>query len=148
MSYKKGLRLYKNMGLETSKELDFIFKEAKIEEMERKEMNYEKSKCAMCDYNIFERTRGRNIAPHLCEDCEIKSKWKTYTVTIPITGYYHWTGIAESEEKALEEGKYELTPDYEPCFRETEVGAPTITNIETKNYIASLMKILKEELKK
>ena len=37
MSYKKGFRQYKNMGLETSKEKDFIYKEAMKEEARKNE---------------------------------------------------------------------------------------------------------------
>jgi hypothetical protein len=97
-------------------------------------------RCIICKYYDVERLEE----PFICEECKIKLDWKTYTVIIPITGYYEWTGIAESEKMALEEGESEIKTDYEPVFVTTEVGKPKITNIESENFIKEELEYLKE----
>lgn len=49
MSYKKGFRQYKNMGLETSKEMDAIFKEAEEDMNEYGTPLMDKKTIALCD---------------------------------------------------------------------------------------------------
>ena len=97
-------------------------------------------KCVICKREYY----YDNIAihNHVCDECNEESTWKTYTVILPTKGYYEWTGIAESEEAALEKARWEIESDYEPQYVETEGGETKITKVESDNFIMEYLEFI------